>query len=160
MHEQILDDPTRRPFFQLYPQLWLSHPKMVVLDVGARGALMQLMCYAWLDSPPCTLPDDDAELAVLSGLHDRWPTHARRLRAFFVSTEEGRLLNSDLWMRFQQMAASSEAKSRAGKKGNDARWGHRATIAERSHRDEEGDGDGDRHSDKNQRRYFDEPFGT
>jgi len=134
MHDRISDDVTRRPYFPFYPQYWIADPRIQLLSAEGRGALIQLMAYAWIGTPPCTLPDRDEDLAALSGLAERWPLYSRQLRAQFVTTECG-LLHPSLAQHFERMIEKAEARSRAGKKGNQVRWGDRDAIAARSHED-------------------------
>ena len=57
----------------------------------ALGFAVKLWCRAWQQRPACSLPDDDAELAALSGAGKRW----RAVRAMalhgFVKCSDGRL---------------------------------------------------------------------
>ena len=51
------------PAFQFYPKQWLGDDMVALMDLSAQGAHLRLMCFAWQQSPACTLPND---LAVLS----------------------------------------------------------------------------------------------
>jgi len=89
-----------------------------------RGAFIQLLCDAWADpSEPCTLPDDDAELAILSGLGERWETAGAKVRAQFEPTESGRLRNPKQWTVYTGLVEYRSKQSEAGKAGMRARWG-------------------------------------
>ena len=58
-----------RPWFPLYAADFLSDPKVVVLNNEELGIYFRLLCYHWIDG---SLPDDDLELATLSGWGRRW----------------------------------------------------------------------------------------
>lgn len=51
------------PAFQFYPKQWLGDDMVALMDLCAQGAHLRLMCFAWQQSPPCTLPND---LSILS----------------------------------------------------------------------------------------------
>jgi uncharacterized protein YdaU (DUF1376 family) len=61
----------RSPAFQFYPGEWLSSTKVAMMNLAEQGAYLRLLCHEWAD-PHCTLPDDDEQLAVLSGLGEGW----------------------------------------------------------------------------------------
>jgi uncharacterized protein YdaU (DUF1376 family) len=42
-----------------------------MMNLAEQGAYLRLLCHEWAD-PHCTLPDDDEQLAVLSGLGEGW----------------------------------------------------------------------------------------
>lgn len=63
------------PSFQFYPREYLSSRAVVAMHPTARGGYVHLLCHAWLGDRPGWLPDDDALLAALSGLHERWAEH-------------------------------------------------------------------------------------
>jgi hypothetical protein len=57
----------RAPAFQFYPDDWLSSPKISTMTPAEEGAYIRLLAYTWND-PDCTIPNDDASLAILSRL--------------------------------------------------------------------------------------------
>lgn len=56
------------PAFQFYPKQWLGDDMVALMDLCAQGAHIRLMCFAWQQSPPCTLPNDLGILAKWCGL--------------------------------------------------------------------------------------------
>jgi uncharacterized protein YdaU (DUF1376 family) len=62
---------SKSPAFQFYPKDWLSSPKVQLMTPAQEGAYVRLLCYCW-DSGDCSLPDDDAELSILSRLGEGW----------------------------------------------------------------------------------------
>ena len=59
------------PAFQLYPKEWLSSGRITMMTPEQEGVFIRLLLHQWED-PTCTLPDDDAKLAILSRLGERW----------------------------------------------------------------------------------------
>lgn len=56
------------PAFQFYPKQWLGDDMVALMDLCAQGAHIRLMCFAWQQSPPCTLPNDIGMLAKWCGM--------------------------------------------------------------------------------------------
>jgi len=63
--------PNKSPAFQFYPDDWLSCEKVACMTPAQEGAYIRLLCYMWR-TDDCSLPDDDAKLAVLSRLNEGW----------------------------------------------------------------------------------------
>jgi hypothetical protein len=130
------------PAFQLYARDLLAERD--AFDPEQFTAWMSLRCHAWLaptrGEPPCSLPDDDAQLARLSGLGARWRKLGSAVRARFTA-RDGRLIDDTLLEQFNELLESRTRRSQAGRKGNEARWG--------SQRDSQSDSPGDSPSDRN-----------
>jgi hypothetical protein len=47
------------PSWQHYPKQWLGDDKIMLMSWEAKGMHHHLMCIAWQQDPPCTLPDDE-----------------------------------------------------------------------------------------------------
>src|SRR5215469_15168602 len=121
---QGVDEVNRPPAFQFYPKDWLSSKKIVTMTLEEEGAYIHLLAHCW-DSPDCTLPDDDTELAQLSRLGERWFSGgSAKLRACFLPhpKKSGRLLNARLleerkkqeaWRRKSREGGKRSAESRA-----------------------------------------------
>src|SRR5262245_10814433 len=115
------------PAFQFYPREWLTDTTLLTPE--QKGALMELRAHAWLAAvrgePPCSLPNDDAKLAKLSGLGPRWRKVGRDVRAFF-RVEADRLIDTGLLANRADMESYHIERSEAGRKGNQTRWGKRS----------------------------------
>lgn len=81
----------RPPAFQFYPRDFITDPVVVMMDLEARGAYINLLCYAWLAEDPGVLPDNDEMLARLSGADARWPAVRDAVRRAF-RVQDGRLI--------------------------------------------------------------------
>lgn len=111
------------PCFNFFPADWLTGSP-ATMTAEQRGVFIDLLAYAWQQTPPCTLPDDDAQLAALAKLPlSRWRRIGGPVRARFQATGDGRLVNRKQKAVYDDMVAHREKRSRAGKKGNEARWG-------------------------------------
>lgn len=111
------------PYFPLYHRDWLAGGGTSVMTAEEKGAFIDLLCYAWEQSPPCTLPDDDVALAKLGGVTPaRWKRIGPTLRKRF-DVVGGRLRNSKQWTIYLELCEHRGRRRRAGKKGNEVRWG-------------------------------------
>lgn len=109
-------------WFPLDPEKHLT--RTARLGPEARAAYDWLRCYAWLagnrGEPPCSLPDDDAELALLSGLGQRWAKVAAKVRSMFDASS-GRLVDQDLLATWEDQLTKYERRAAAGGKGGNAK---------------------------------------
>lgn len=112
---------TKRPWFAFYASDWLSSSNVCLMTPEQRGGYIQLLCHAWL-SDDCGLPDDDAALAVLSGLNGSWDASKETIRKCFKPSS-GRLLNLRLLQEKSAILEKLDSRSKAGKKGARKRWG-------------------------------------
>ena len=65
-NESEIKAPPSKPIgFQFDVKQWLGDQNVMKMSYAERGMHLHLMCIAWQESPPCTLPDDD-------GLLSRW----------------------------------------------------------------------------------------
>lgn len=60
------------PAFQFYPKAWLADDNVMLMDWDARAMHLHLMCIAWQQQPPCTLPDNDEDLSRWCGSPKEW----------------------------------------------------------------------------------------
>ena len=105
----------KRPAFQFYASDWLGSTKRAMMTPAQRGAYIDLLCHQWND-PDCSLPDDDATLAVLSGLDEGWLNGGcTLLRKCFpvASGKPGRLANP----RLIEVRADADEWSRKSREG-------------------------------------------
>lgn len=106
------------PAFQFYPKQWLGDDKVLLMDWAARGMHMHLMCIAWQQDPPCTIPDDDSVLKKWCGNPKQWPKlRDQILRAWKLT--DGRWVQEGLLKEYLKQRKYSESR----KAGAEARWG-------------------------------------
>ncbi len=110
----------KSPAFQFYADSWLSSKDILLMTPSEEGAYIRLLAIAWLE-PDCGLPDNDAELAVLSRLGKEWDGRScEKIRAKFRA-EGGRLYNDRLLEERRKQAEWSRKSSAGGKKSAEAR---------------------------------------
>lgn len=112
-----------RPSFQFYPADWLSSRKVALMTPAQEGAYIRLLCYCW-DDPDCTLPDDDAQLAVLSRLGEGWFDGGSDAVLWCFEAHpsiNGRLTNGRLMAEREKQDAWREKSAEGGRKSGKAR---------------------------------------
>jgi uncharacterized protein YdaU (DUF1376 family) len=110
---------THPPAFQLYTDDWLGSTKIALMSPAEEGAYVHLLCHCWND-PSCSIPNEDAKLAVLSRLGEQWFNGASiTLRACFTPhpRHPERLCNARLLAEFTSLQKFRRDKQRAGKIG-------------------------------------------
>jgi uncharacterized protein YdaU (DUF1376 family) len=117
-----------------YSADWLASEAKATMTLEQQGAYRNLLDHAWIQDPPCTLPDDDAVLAGLSGAGAKWEEMASVVRRWFTA-KRGRLVNEKQLTTYREMESRREAKSTAGKLGNVKRWKSQEKDASQSDRD-------------------------
>lgn len=113
----------RPPAFQFYAKDWLSSKKIVTMTLEEEGAYIHLLAHCW-DSPDCTLPDDDSELAHLSRMGERWFNGGSvKLRACFIAhpKKPGRLFNARLLEEQKKQVAWRKKSQEGGKRSAESR---------------------------------------
>lgn len=92
----------KRPAFQFYPKQYVADNKVQAMDWDARGMYVHLLCMAWQEDPPGTLPADDAVirrwLNLASDTEDNlrvWRRVRPQILAAF-SCRDTRLVNSGM----------------------------------------------------------------
>ena len=55
--------PSKPVGFQFDVRQWLGDQVVMSMSLAEQGMHMRLMCVAWQETPPCTLPDDDTQLS-------------------------------------------------------------------------------------------------
>lgn len=136
MSEQLEKSSAELPFpaMPLYVRDWLAGRAVRLMTLEQRGAFMQLLCDAWGDPvAPCSLPNNDTDLADLSGFGEEWSNKGRRVRAQFLLPDgmaqlgyevpdDGRLRNPKQWQVYQLMLERRHKNSESGKRGMAKRW--------------------------------------
>jgi uncharacterized protein YdaU (DUF1376 family) len=91
------------------------------------GAYLLLMCKAWNERPPASVPDDDAILAKWARLTQaQWAQCRASVLSHFKKRQDGRLYDERLEREFQALRESQRRKSDAGRRAVNARWSQSA----------------------------------
>lgn len=121
---------------------WLSSSLIQSMDASEERGLLRLLLYA-ARQEDCGLPTTDGELAVISMLGRQWykstqekgkriegVTSGHKLRGAFVQKGDC-LYNEELLRAWESQKQTEQARRRAGRIGNQRRWGNR--VAKGSH---------------------------
>jgi hypothetical protein len=117
----------RAPAFQFYPKQWLGDDKVMAMSWDARAMHMHLICIAWQQDPPCTLPDDDLMIRRWLGNPKKWEDLRNQIFAAWKMVD-GRWIQKGLLEQFERQTGYRESR----KKGSDARWGNNAYASPNS----------------------------
>lgn len=89
------------------------------MALAQQGAYRNLLDHSWLANPQGYLPDDDTQLAGMSGAKETWPEMRETVMAMFKKSAKGwsnsRLLIELKKQKKRKADAQSAAKSRWGK---------------------------------------------
>lgn len=111
---------TERPYFQFYPKDFASDGKVEAMSTTAVGAYILLLCKAWLETPPASLPNDDCTLARWSRVSsDEWAEVKTMVLAAFTPGAGNRLYQKRLRAEYDKLVEKSNAASQSAAK----RWG-------------------------------------
>jgi uncharacterized protein YdaU (DUF1376 family) len=106
----------KRPLnITIFPEDW-ARP-IAVLSKSELGVWFSLSVLSWNETPPCTLPDSDADLAILAGVSaDDWDRMRARIRLLLGSPVSGRF---QTWLirRFEEQQRFRAKKADAGSRG-------------------------------------------
>ncbi|MDI3467930.1 MAG: hypothetical protein OJF50_006751 [Nitrospira sp.] len=107
------------PAFQFYPKQWLGDDAIMLMDWDVRGMHLHLMCIAWQQEPPCTLPDDDTQLRKWCGniRQKKWnKIREKLLLAWHVC--DGRWIQEGLLREYEKQRKYSDSRRSAA----NSRW--------------------------------------
>lgn len=109
---------TRPPYFPLYVLDFAGSGRVEAMTTEAVGAYILLLCKAWHQDPPCSLPDDDRTLARWSRLSDDdWSSVKLTVRACWERRADGRLYQPRLDREWRKLRELQRKKADAGRKG-------------------------------------------
>lgn len=115
--------PDHPPAFQFYPADFTSDSKVEAMSTEEVGAYMLLLCKAWREEPPGSLPDDDRTLARWTRLTpDRWAEIRSSVLAPFTLGTDSRWHQKRMRLEFTELIKRRRLRAKAGKTGADARW--------------------------------------
>jgi uncharacterized protein YdaU (DUF1376 family) len=98
----------------LYIDRWKGSAHVQAMRAAARAGYLYLLTAAW-QTEDCSLPPDDDELAILSGLpDDEWTEHKDKIRRQFTVSADGRVTNAVLkaeWTKAKQIFESRQSNA-------------------------------------------------
>ncbi len=111
--------PGKPPYFPFYPNDFSADGKVEAMSTTEVGAYILLLCKAWMEEPPGTLPVDDRVLARWARMDpERWAEVRRVVLSPFVASSDGRLHQKRMIAEYQKFRSTSKARSSAAK----SRW--------------------------------------
>lgn len=119
----LVDHP---PAFMFYPSDFAADSKVEAMTTEAVGAYTLLLCKAWREEPPGSLPNDDFVLARWARLtSDRWTEIRLSVLAAFTLGKDSRWHQKRMRREFNQVIERRNAKSESGKRAAKSRWDSR-----------------------------------
>lgn len=111
----------KSPAFSFYVRDWLCSKTVSKLHSkpSSKGvsAYLYLLCSAWLEDPPATLPNDDDQLAGYARLsRAEWDALKPDIIHQFTVNSEGRLVNERLMAEWKKQVLRKSAGSKGGSK--------------------------------------------
>jgi uncharacterized protein YdaU (DUF1376 family) len=106
------------PWFAFYPHDFLSDSKVAVMSALEVGAYIRLLCFAWNETPPGTLPAQNRLLARWGGVTDEeWSEHKEFVMSAFTLKEDGRWHQKRMEAEAIESVEKHRARVEAGRKG-------------------------------------------
>lgn len=111
------------PAFQFYPQDFAADSKVEAMSTEAVGAYILLLCKAWREEPPGSLPDDDDVLARWSRMSlARWIELRATVLAPFMLGKDSRWHQKRMRREYSELVERRKVRTAAGAAGAAARW--------------------------------------
>lgn len=117
-----IDD--KPPAFQFYVNDFASDGVVEAMTTEGVGAYILLLCKAWREEPPGSLPNDDTVLARWARLApDHWAEVKQAVLRAFMARDDNRLHQKRMQKEYRKLLESRANRKRSGKAGASARWG-------------------------------------
>lgn len=113
---------SRVPYFPFYPADFEGDDKVEAMTTEEVGAYTLLLCKAWFQKPPGTLPRDDALLARWARVNPRkWLKMKGRVMAPFHTGTNGKFHQKRMKKEWKKIQEISRKQSQIARK----RWGRK-----------------------------------
>jgi uncharacterized protein YdaU (DUF1376 family) len=114
---------TTPPAFMFYPDDFASDGKVEAMSTEGIGCYILLLCKAWRENPPATIPADDRVLARWTRVSDdRWIALRAEVLSPFEPCGDGRLVQKRLRSEYEKQRRNRRVRSASGKLGASVRW--------------------------------------
>lgn len=112
------------PYIPFYVRDFTADGKVEAMTTEQVGAYTLLLCKAWLETPPCSIPNDDLVLAKWARVK---PAAWKKLRpgvmaCWTLDEQTGRYFQKRLKAEYDRLQESRDRRSKAGQNGNAKRW--------------------------------------
>lgn len=122
----------RLEYMPLFINAFFADENVQAMNTEQRGAYMMLLMRGWQQSPPASVPDDDAKLANWAGLAKaRWMKMRDVVITPFDVGEDGRLYQKRLAREWIKSAKVYMARKRGAEVTNEARKANTERNGER-----------------------------
>lgn len=106
-------------WFPFYPKDFAGDGKVEAMTTQAVGAYILLLCKAWAETPPASVPNDDSTLARWSRVApDVWTGIRSMVLSPFVELPDGRLSQPRLLDEWKK----AKSRSTKAKRAAETRW--------------------------------------
>lgn len=110
---------SKAPYFPFYPKDFAADQHVEMMSTSGVGAYILLLCKAWHQEPPASLPDDDRVLSRFARMsRDEWSEVRDEVLAAFTLGSDGRLHQKRLRREYDAYKAKSKSATESAKK----RW--------------------------------------
>jgi len=125
------------PYFPFYPADFAGDGLVEAISTKAVGAYLLLICKAWYENPPASIPNDDATLARWARLSaDEWAECKAAVLSCWKLRHDGRWYQKRLEKEYRAVRERLKKRADAGREGANARWqSHAIAIANASQSD-------------------------
>lgn len=111
------------PYFPFYVKDFAADSKVEAMPTEGVGAYILMLCKAWQEDPPASLPNDDATLARWARLdRSRWLELKDVVLAPFVLGTDNRYHQKRLRQEFDKAIGLVKTRSAAGREGANGKW--------------------------------------
>jgi uncharacterized protein YdaU (DUF1376 family) len=118
------------PYFPFYPDDFVSSGTVECMSTKSVGAHILLLCKAWRENPPASLPSSEPVLARWARVSaEEW----EELRSEVLSAwtlDAGRYHNRRLRLEYDKFIRLKKERQQAGKHGAEMRWKNKPKMAE------------------------------
>lgn len=109
------------PYFPFYPRDFASDNVVEGMSTKAIGAYVLLLCKAWFETPPGTIPDDDAILSRWARMSElEWGQIKGEVLAAF-GRRDGRWVQKRMVAEWAEALDKHERRVAAGRSGGEAK---------------------------------------
>lgn len=111
------------PYIPLYVNDFYSSGKVTGMTAAAVGAYILLLCQAWSEKPPASIPNNDVVLSRWARMNSvEWAENKAMVLAAFTLGKDNRWHQKRLRLEYDKFRKRSADKSKAGRIGAKKRW--------------------------------------
>lgn len=113
------------PYFPFYVDNFVSDPKVEAMETEEVGAYLLLLCKAWKEDPPGTIPNDDRTLCKWTRIsRERWTEIKNRVLGPWRLQGDGRWHQKRMEHEWDAMMLRRARRAQSGRVAMRKRWGN------------------------------------